>query len=285
MTYETIIYEPGLVTRIILNRPEYRNAQSDLMLEELDDAFEHYANNRDAHVAVLSGNGSSFSAVHDIGSPQQVADRQQRRLFADRQGRYENSKRLFLDYTLNWRNVPKPTIAMVHGYCIFGGWLVASAMDIIFAAHDALFLPSHFQYFSVPWDLGARKTMEILYESRFVTGAEAYKLGFINRVYPKDDLERETLAYAAKVAENNPMSTRMVKFSVLDMLDTMGFTTHVRTAFHTPSSGAGPDDNSAAAQLPWQGALVEGKRRLTGVDVAFRRLQKGGPHIPPAMLP
>ena len=73
-----------------------------------------------------------------------------------------------IDPTLRWRNVPKPTIAAVHGYCIFAGWIIASACDLVFAADDAMFLPTNFQYFSVPWDLHARKAKEVLFESRFV---------------------------------------------------------------------------------------------------------------------
>jgi len=57
---------------------------------------------------------------------------------------------------------------MVHGYCIFGGWMLASAMDVIFAAEDAQFLPGFVEYFSTPWDMGPRRTKEILFEHRFV---------------------------------------------------------------------------------------------------------------------
>ena len=57
-------------------------------------------------------------------------------------------------------------IAQVHGFCIFGGWMFAAAMDLIVASEDAMFLPSLLQYFSIPWDVGVRKAKEILYQSR-----------------------------------------------------------------------------------------------------------------------
>jgi enoyl-CoA hydratase len=266
--YEQIIYQPGPVTRVILNRPEYRNAQSRVLLEELDDVLERAGLDPAARVIVLSGNGPSFSAGHDLGSPPELADRERRGFPTDRVSRYQRSKRLFLDFTLRWRNLPKPTIAMVHGYCIFGGWMIASAMDIIFAAEDAQFLASHFQYFSVPWDLGARKTKEILYESRFISGREAADLGFVNRAYAAADLERETLAYAERVAENDPMTTRMIKFSVNDMLDRQGFSGAVTTAFHTYHVNSPIVDEERRARM------TEGRRQLAPVGKALRKLQE-----------
>ena len=92
---------------------------------------------------------------------------------------------------IRWRDLPKPTIAEVHGYCIFGGWLIASAMDIIIASEDALFLPSLLQYFSVPWDIGVRKAKEILFQTRFVTAREACELGFVNSLFPGINLRRK----------------------------------------------------------------------------------------------
>jgi enoyl-CoA hydratase len=90
----------------------------------------------------------------------------------------------------------------VQGYCIFAGWAIASACDIIFAADDAMFLPANFQYFSVPWDLGSRKAKEVLFESRFLSAQEVLDLGFVNRVLPRANLDAEVMAYAARVAEN-----------------------------------------------------------------------------------
>src|SRR3712207_9272302 len=62
-------------------------------------------------------------------------------------------------YTLSLHDaLPISTIAMVHGYCIYGGWIFAAAMDLVFAAGDALFLPSNLQYFTAPWDIDRKST-------------------------------------------------------------------------------------------------------------------------------
>jgi len=234
MKYKHIIYKPGKVARIITNRPRYYNAQSQIMRDEMDDAFVRAAEDDEVGVIVLSGEGKHFSAGHDLGTPEEMEDRDERGYPTTRSGRYKLTRAYCMENSLRWRNIPKPTIAMVHGYCIFGGWIFAAAMDVLFASEDALFLPSHVQYFSMPWDIGPKKTKEILFEHRFMTAWEAYQHGFVNRVFPRDQLEQETLAYAERVADNylrDPVRLRTVKFSANHMQDTMGFTAELETAY------------------------------------------------------
>jgi enoyl-CoA hydratase len=227
--YQTIIYQPGPAARVILNRPERLNAQSWTLLAEMEDAFNTAVKDPDVRVIILSGAGRSFSAGHDLDSPEQRADQRQRNEGLDAFARTGQSRDIYVDSHLRWRDLPKPTIAMVHGYCIYGGWMIASAMDFIFAAEDALFIPTFGDYFTTSWDLGPRKAKEILYENRFMSAEEAMTWGFVNRVYPAADLERETLAYAGRVAEHDPFSTRTIKFTINQTLDTMGFTASVRS--------------------------------------------------------
>jgi len=236
MEYEHIIYQPGKVARIILNRPEYLNAQGVLMRDEMDHAFVQAAEDKTVGAIILSGSGTSFSAGHDIGTEEDAAYRTAHsRTRSTRFDAFHEMRKLCVENTLRWRNIPKPTIAMVHGYCIFGGWMFASAMDIVFAAEDTMFLPGDVQYFSAPWDIGPKKTKELLFEHRFMTAWEAHEDGFANRVFPADRLEEETLAYADRVADNylsNPLWVRMVKFSANHMMDAQGFTAEIETAFN-----------------------------------------------------
>jgi enoyl-CoA hydratase len=134
---------------------------------------------------------------------------------------------------LRWRNLPKPTIAMVQGYCIFGGWMIATAMDLIVAADDTKFLASHFQYFSVPYDVPPRKAKELLFEFRFMHADEAEKAGLVNRVVPRAQLEEETMALARRIAQNDPFALRMAKLSVNQAQDEMGYSTFIRSALQT----------------------------------------------------
>lgn len=237
MGYRQILYEPGKVARVKLNRPRYHNCLSRILLEELDDAFDRAAADEEVRVIVLSGEGDHFSSGHDLGTPEEMADREERGFYAagpeHTVPRYGRMRDLYVEKTLRWRSLPKPTIAMVHGYCIFGAWIVVSSMDLVFASEDALFLPTHVQYFAVPWDVGPRKAKEVVFEHRFMTAREACEAHFVNRVYPKDRLEEETLAYAYRVAKNDPFRLRLAKFSINHMMDAMGFTSEIETAYHT----------------------------------------------------
>ena len=255
--YEQVRYETdGRIARVILDRPKYRNAQSRLLREEMDDAFNRAVDDRDVRVIVLSGAGESFSSGHDLGTPEEQADREQRPYEEGMRGNFERSVSTNVENTLRWRELPKPTIAMVHGYCIFGGWMIASAMDLIFAAEDAMFLGSNHQYFSTPWDIHPRKAKELLYEARFIDGREAQELGLVNRVYPADELEVETMAYANRVAENDPFQLRMTKLAVNQAQEAQGFTAAIRAAhpLHLLSA-SGEQDPDFAIDKP------EGRRR------------------------
>ena len=269
MEYEYIRTEQvGRVRRLILNRPQARNAQSRRLTEELDDAFVAAEEDAGTGVIVLMGAGDHFSAGHDLGTPQEVADREARPTQSGLRGRYERGFDLNIDTNLRWRNLRKPTIAAVQGYCIFAGWAIASACDIIFAADDAMFLPANFQYFSVPCDLGSRKAKEILFESRFIAAQEAHDLGFVNRVIARADLDAEVMAYAARVAENDPFQLWMTKLAINQAEDAQGFTTHIRDAFNLHMlSSVGEGDPDYALRKP------EGQRRRPMVQRAMENYE------------
>lgn len=266
---DTVRYEVvDRVARITLNRPRYRNAQSRVLLEALDAAFVRADADDEVRVIVLLGEGDHFSAGHDLGTPDEQADQAERPWGRGIRGWYEKTYELFFANTLRWRNLTKPTVAAVQGYCIFGGWMIASAMDVIFAADDAMFLGSLFQYFCLPWDISARKTKELLFESRFIDAAEAKELGLVNRIIPRADLERETLAWAARVAENDPFQMRMTKMATNQAQDAQGFTTHLTAAhaFYTLSRLSERDPGSSV--------IDTGTRRRPGVQTALENYQR-----------
>lgn len=233
-TFEHIIYEvSGRLATITLNRPEVRNAQSRRLLEELDEAFVLAADDHDVRVIILRGEGDHFSSGHDLGTAAELADREARPYQDGLLGEQRRSWDLNVANTLRWREVSKPTIAAVQGFCIYGGWMVASAMDLIVAADDARFLPAHFQYFSVPWEFGPRKTKELLWTAEFVTGAEAAELGFVNHVVSRDELDTFTVELANRIARQDPFVASMIKRSVNEMQDHQGFRTAVTAAHST----------------------------------------------------
>ena len=137
---------------------------------------------------------------------------------------------LFVENSLRWRDVRKPTIAQVQGYCIFGGFLIASCMDIIIASEDARFLPSHLQLHTAPWDLGVRNAKRILFENRFIHAREAHELGLVSEVVPREQLEDAVMAQAERWAANSLLELRMLKQSINFAQDAMGYRLAVQAA-------------------------------------------------------
>ena len=239
MTYSTLLTErTGPVLKITTNRPEVLNAQSRILLEELDDAFNAAVNDKDVKVIILAGAGKHFSAGHDLGSPQEMEDQKKTPLEPGFKGEYRRLWERFFENTMRWRDLPKPTIAQVQGYCIMGGMMIASACDLIIASEDAQFADravgwggGHVQYFSMPWDLGPRKAKEYLFTSEFIAAAEAEKLGLVNRVVSREKLETETMALAQKIATKDSFALKLAKASVNETLNAQGWREAMEGAF------------------------------------------------------
>jgi enoyl-CoA hydratase len=239
VTYSTLLTEcTGPVLKITTNRPEVLNAQSRILLEELDDAFKAAVDDKDVKVIILAGAGKHFSAGHDLGSPQEMADQKKTPLEPGFKGEYRRLWERFFENTMRWRDLPKPTIAQVQGYCIMGGMMIASACDLIIASEDAQFADravgwggGHVQYFSMPWDLGPRKAKEYLFTGEFIGAAEAEKLGLVNRVVPREKLEEETMALAQKIATKDSFALKLAKASVNETLNAQGWREAMEGAF------------------------------------------------------
>jgi len=251
------------------------------MLEELDSALRTAAKDPECGAIVLSGLGRAFSAGHDIGTEEDLEYKKQQgyAVHAD-QGFtlwFEDMRKMYIEFCLAWRNLPKPTIAMVHGYCIFGGWMVAASMDIIFTAEDAQFLPGFVEYFSVPWDIGPRRAKEILFEHRFMTAQEAYSYGFVNRVFDSETLEKETMAYAERVAENYlsiPYWVRLCKFSINHMEETMGLNAEVESSFNNFCLMTATQDRTIAS--PREGGFARTNIAKKNFELSLPWLKKAG---------
>ena len=255
MTWRNLLYEQdGAVLKITINRPHVLNALSRQTIEEIDAALAQAAQDSSVRVIIVAGAGEHFSSGHDLGSKEELEDRERRGHARDLPQVWERSSELYLDATLRWRDIPKPTIAQVQGYCIMGGLMLASACDLIVAAEDAKFADravrwggAHVQYFSLPWDVGPRKAKEYLFTGDYLTAPEALRLGLVNRVVPRERLEEETVALAQRIALQDPFALRLAKLSVNSMLDEMGqrdaivsaFKTHMLSVAHRQMSGRG----------------------------------------------
>ncbi|WP_119728093.1 enoyl-CoA hydratase [Thermomonospora amylolytica] len=239
MTEEVVRYERrGGVAVVTMNRPEYRNAQNSQMTYALDEAFYRAVDDDEVAVIVLAGAGPHFSAGHDIGTPGRDADRTFRRratLWWDHVGkaggesRYARESEVYVGMCRRWREIPKPTIAMVQGACIAGGLMLAWVCDLIIASDDAFFadpvvrmgIPG-VEYFAHPWVMGPRQAKEFLFLGERVGAARALELGMINRVVPRDRLEEEVMAVAGKIAAMPRFGLALTKKAVNQAEDLMG---------------------------------------------------------------
>lgn len=232
---------------IRLNRPAFRNAQNSVMTYALDAAFESAVDDDAVKVIVLAGNGKHFSAGHDIGTPgrdHHVHYDNKAVMWwdhVDKPGgdqRYAREMEVYLGMCRRWREIPKPTIAMIQGACIAGGLMLAWVCDLIIASEDAFFsdpvvrmgIPG-VEYFAHPWMLGPRLAKEILYTGDRFTAQRAYEVGMVNRVVPLGDLERETVSIAERIAAMPRFGLALTKKAVNQCEDQMGMRNGMDSVF------------------------------------------------------
>jgi enoyl-CoA hydratase len=162
----------GTIAVVSMTRERYRNPLSQQMMQELEVAFDRAAEDDDVRMFILRGEGPTFTTGHDLGSPD-VTETRAERGRQNMAGNCDRTRGMDIDPHLKWRNIPKPTIAIVQGDCIYAAWMLASAMDVVFAADDAQFLPTNSQYFAVLWEIGARRAKYLMFDNRFLSADEA----------------------------------------------------------------------------------------------------------------
>jgi enoyl-CoA hydratase len=244
----TVQYEVnGPVATVTMNRPEYRNAQNSAMTYALDAAFTKAVDDDAVKVIVLAGAGKHFSAGHDIGTPGRDVDQTFERKavmwwdHVDKPGgdqRYAREMEVYLGMCRRWREIPKPTIAMVQGACIAGGLMLAWVCDLIVASDDAFFadpvvrmgIPG-VEYFAHPWVLGPRAAKEFLFTGERFDAAWALQRGMVNRVVPREELHKETHQLAGRIAEMPRFGLALTKRAVNQAEDQMGLRTGMDSVF------------------------------------------------------
>jgi enoyl-CoA hydratase len=245
---EVVRYEvDGPVATVTMNRPEYRNAQNSAMTYALDAAFTRAVDDDAVKVIVLAGAGKHFSAGHDIGTPGRDVDTTFERkavLWWDHVGkpggdqRYAREMEVYLGMCRRWREIPKPTIAMVHGACVAGGLMLAWVCDLIVAADDSFFadpvvrmgIPG-VEYFAHPWVLGPRAAKEFLFTGDRFDARRALELGMVNRVVPREELVTQTRALAGRIAEMPRFGLALTKRAVNQAEDQMGLRSGMDSVF------------------------------------------------------
>jgi enoyl-CoA hydratase len=248
ITYETL--DDGMIARIMLDRVETRNAQNRGLLVELDEAFLRAEADDTVRVVILGGNGPMFSSGHDLGTPGAVAERtpgpDQHPSFQINGATRRGTENLmlqewhyFFQNTLRWRNLRKITIAQVHGPVYAAGLMLTWACDLIVAADNTSFADvvgtrlgmCGVEYFAHPWEFGPRKAKELLLTGDSIDAQEAHQLGMVSKIFPADELSERTLEFARRIAKTNTMAAMLIKESVNQSQDNMGFYNALNACF------------------------------------------------------
>jgi enoyl-CoA hydratase len=247
-TDEPILYEViDHVAWITMNRPQFNNAQNGQMTYALDDAFMRATQDDAVRAIVLAGTGKHFSAGHDIGTPGRDLHHQfENRLMVGKHVNkpgaellYTREQEQYLGMCRRWRDLPKPTIAMVQGACIAGGLMLAWVCDLIVASDDAFFqdpvvrmgIPG-VEYFAHGFELPPRVAKEFLLLGERMGAERAYQFGMVNKVVPRDQLRDATAAWAAKLAAQPRLGNWLTKQAINHVEELRGKRSAMDAVFH-----------------------------------------------------
>jgi enoyl-CoA hydratase len=215
MSDQILVEQDGAIATVVFNRPKMRNAISLAMWAEIADATERLSRDDSVRAIVYRGAGTdAFASGADISE-----FRENRK---DTQTALAYGKQTDAAYTAI-RVCPKPTVAMIYGFCMGGAMAVAMACDFRFAAAGSKFgIPA--ARLSIIYGLdavhqlvdlvGPAYAKDILYSARTLDADEALRIGFIQRLVPAAELERHTYDYLRTVAANAPLSVRGTKAQV-----------------------------------------------------------------------
>ena len=208
------IEREGGITFVILNRPEKRNCMSPALNADMAEVMTELESDEETQVLVLTGAGDAFTAGMDLREYFRALD--EAPMGARLQARWTNSTWQY--YKL--RNFPKPTIAMVNGWCFGGGFTPLTSCDIAIAAEDAVFglsevnwgiLPGGFVSRDVASVMSYRDALFYIMTGRTFTGREAAEMKLINYAVPRARLREEVVSLANELMGKNPTVLRAAK--------------------------------------------------------------------------
>ncbi|MGD0880577.1 MAG: enoyl-CoA hydratase [Acidimicrobiales bacterium] len=231
MDEPVVLYETrGHVATITMNRPTLANAQDTALIDGIDACFDRADADDDVRVVVLAGNGKHFSSGHDLKALVGDTEPDEWRLMRDTpEGKFRHEQIMYVDRCQRIYHFRKPTIAAVQGACVAAGLMLACMCDLIVASDDATFqnpvlrmTGAGVELLVEPWELGIRKAKEFMWTGEKLDAQEAWRLGLVNRVVPRDELTRRVNELADRVALVPPATAQVVKDSLNHTATLMG---------------------------------------------------------------
>ena len=214
MTYETLLVEKAdKVAVVSFNRPKKRNAMNPQLHEDMTDALEALRYDDDVRVVVITGAGDAFCAGMDL--KEFFAD------LKDKPSEYDRIYRLAVEWRgRTLRYYPKPTIAMVNGFCFGGAFSIVEGCDLAIAAEEATFGLSEINFKLFPGGSVSKSLANLLRPrdalwygllGRPFDGRIAAQIGFVNMAVPLAKLRAETMQVATEIASKDPHAVRATK--------------------------------------------------------------------------
>jgi enoyl-CoA hydratase/carnithine racemase len=220
MSDHILVEQSGGIATVVFNRPQVRNAISLAMWGQIAEVAGRLGRDEAVRAILFRGAGEeAFASGADISEFKENRK--------DRASALAYNK-VVEEAEVAIRNCPKPTVAMIFGFCMGGGMAIALACDLRFAAEGSRFgIPAARLGIIYDFDavrqlvdlVGPAHAKDILYSARALRADEAFRIGLIQRLTPAPDLEKETLDYLKTVAANAPLSLRGAKAQMAAIFD------------------------------------------------------------------
>ena len=213
MSFQAItIDQVDRVAIITLSRPEVLNALNFQLVSELDQAISEMEDDEGVGAIILTGSGErAFSAGADIHENRELSGEERERITAQRS-----------EYTWHLATCTKPVIGAINGLCYGGGTVMATSLDFLVGCEKTSFrfLAVNYGQMNATWSLpmlvGVNRAKELLYSGREVFADEAYHIGLINHLVPREELIDRTVEIAAGIAKNRAEGVANIKQMLLE---------------------------------------------------------------------
>ncbi len=218
----------GAIARVVLNRPEKRNALNDELIAGIRTALSESAQNENVRVVVVSGAGTDFCSGADLSALQKISG-------ASVADNVEDARSL-LELFLLIRSLPVPVVAAVHGRALAGGCGLATACDLLIASESARFGYPEVNIGFVPAivtailrrNVSEKVAFELLTQGQPISAQQAKSIGLVNEVFPDEEFVEAVDAFARRYERTSKSAVSLTK-SLLYQVDALAFREAIET--------------------------------------------------------
>lgn len=261
MKYENLLYSvDDRVATITLNRPAQRNALSKALVDEIIAAMAQADADPNVRIVIVTGAGATaFSSGYDIKESAQ----QPKRTVADWRARMQKDIR----FTYCAWDCSKPVIAKIDGYCMAGGLEFAMCCDMRYSSDTSTFAALEARFSNgiatmmMPWLIGQR-SRALIYSGDTIDAGEAFRLGLVDKVFPKADLDAEVTKIAKRMSRVSLECLQWNKRAINQSFEAMG----LRNAIQYGSEACALMDSIGSPEA----AQFDSIRREQGMSAALR---------------